>query len=471
MSGLVKLSALATVCLLLAGARCTFTNQEFTTITDIDSSRKISATRGNFDANLRTGDEFGSAVAEIGDLEGDGVTDLAVGAPLDHERGTGRGAVWILFMDSDGRVDMKTKIADRRGGFTGDLDNDDHFGSAVANLGDLNGDGFLDLAVGAPLDDDGNTDRGAVWILFLNADGTVRREQKISNRRGGFSGDLDDDDHFGNAVANIGDLNGDGITDIAVGAAQDDDGAHNAGAVWILFLNNDGTVQSSRKISDTRGGFEGDLDNNDHFGSALAGIGDLDKDGVNDIAVGADQDDDGGEDRGAVWILFMDRDGRVKSDRKISQNKGNFKGKLQDGDRFGSALADVGDLDLDGVIELAVGAEEDDSGNPGQGVLWLLFMDTRGEVVSESRISGNDIESGGGLSEGDQFGSAVGAIRDLDADGVPDIAVGARKDNDGGTDTGAVWILFMGRAERVSEFVEDLPPFLQLLLGRRGATN
>jgi len=470
MRGLLKLCGIVTGCLLLAGARCTST-QDFTIITDVSSTRKISATRGNFDGNLDAGDEFGSAVTEIGDLEGDGVTDLAVGAPLDNDRGPGRGAVWILFMDSDGRVDMKTRISDKRGGLVGDIDNNDRFGSAVAGIGDLDGDGFLDLAVGAPQDDDGDTDRGAVWILFLNADGTVRNERKISNRRGGFSGDLDDNDRFGGAVANIGDLDGDGVTDLAVGAIQDDDGANNAGAVWILFMRADGSVASNRKISDTRGGFEGDLDSDDHFGSAVAGIGDLDNDGIPDIAVGADQDDDGGPDRGAVWVLFMNRDGTVKSDRKISQNKGDFKGNLNDGDRFGSAVSALDDLDRDGVIELAVGAEEEDAGGPNRGAVWILFMDDSGDVISETRIASSEIKSDGGLSDDDQFGSAVTAVGDLDADGVPDIAVGARKDDDGGTDTGALWILFMGRTERTSEFVQDLPPFLQLFFGSPAGVN
>jgi len=374
-------------------------------------------------------------------------------------------------MDSDGRVDMKTRISDKRGGLVGDIDNNDRFGSAVAGIGDLDGDGFLDLAVGAPQDDDGDTDRGAVWILFLNADGTVRNERKISNRRGGFSGDLDDNDRFGGAVANIGDLDGDGVTDLAVGAIQDDDGANNAGAVWILFMRADGSVASNRKISDTRGGFEGDLDSDDHFGSAVAGIGDLDNDGIPDIAVGADQDDDGGPDRGAVWVLFMNRDGTVKSDRKISQNKGDFKGNLNDGDRFGSAVSALDDLDRDGVIELAVGAEEEDAGGPNRGAVWILFMDDNGDVISETRIASSEIKSDGGLSDDDQFGSAVTAVADLDADGVPDIAVGARKDDDGGTDTGALWILFMGRTERTSEFVQDLPPFLQLFFGSPAGVN
>ncbi len=199
------------------------------------------------------------------------------------------------------------KISDTQGGFPpGELDDEDLFGWSAAALSDLDGDGVVDLAVGAPLHDDGGTDRGAVWVLFLNTDGTVKSHQKISDTQGGFTGILDDDDWFGWSVASLGDLDGDGVTDLAVGAIYDDDGGIGRGAVWVLFLNTDGTVKSHQKISDTEGGFTGVLDDGDLFGSSMASLGDLDGDGVGDLAVGAIQDDDGGQDHGAAWVLFLD---------------------------------------------------------------------------------------------------------------------------------------------------------------------
>jgi len=411
--------------------------------TEVDSAQKISDTSGNFDGNLNITDQFGSAIANIGDLEVDGVTDLAVGAPFDDDNGLNRGAVWILFMDDDGRVDIQQKISDDAGGFGGELDNDDQFGSAVAALGDLNKDGFLDLAVGAPLDDDGGTDRGAVWILFLNGDGTVRLEQKISDDTGGFTGDLDGNDQFGRALASIGDLNNDGVRDLAVGVPNDDDSGTDRGAVWILFMNLDGTVNSAQKISSDEGNLDPNPDNGDHFGSSVAVIGDLNDDGVIDLAVGSTGDDDGGTDRGAVWILFLNSDGTVDSTERISQNRGAFDGQLSDRDQFGSAVANLGDINDDGINDLAVGAKQSDDGEADQGAIWILFMQSNGEVISSSFISDTEGKFGGRLNAGDQFGGAVASIGDLNDDGPGDIAVGASLDDSGGADKGAAWILFM----------------------------
>ncbi|MCH8881312.1 MAG: FG-GAP repeat protein, partial [Planctomycetes bacterium] len=113
-----------------------------------------------------------------------------------------------------------------------------------------------------------------VWTLSAVAPaqaqpGTVLSHQKISDTQGGFMGDLEDDDLFGFSLASLGDLDGDGVGDIAVGALRDDDGGPDRGAVWVLFLNTDGTVKSEQKISSTDGGFTGMLDAVDYFGSSV----------------------------------------------------------------------------------------------------------------------------------------------------------------------------------------------------------
>src|SRR6185503_12024498 len=140
------------------------------------------------------------------------------------------------------------------------------------------------------------------------------------------------------------------------GAVGDDDGGPDRGAVWTLSLDESGAVMSQSKISQSSGGFGGSLADGDGFGTSLAAVGDVDRDGESDLAVGAEGDDGGGLDTGAVWLLFRDSTGAVQGELEIGAASGGFPGALEAQDNFGSGLAPLGDLDKDGVLDLAVGA-------------------------------------------------------------------------------------------------------------------
>ena len=405
------------------------------------SHQKISSLEGGFSGPLSDLDFLGFSMSFLGDHDGDGVADLVSGAAGDGDGGSFRGAVWILFMQSDGTVRAHQKISDTQGNFLGTLRNGDQFGSSVAALGDLDGDGVGDLAVGTFADVDGGVGRGAVWILFLELDGTVKAHQKISSTEGGFAGALQDRDNFGTSVASLGDHDGDGVGDIAVGASGSDDEGEQSGAVWILYLNTDGTVKSHGHIPTT--GFQGQLTRGDGFGSSVAFLGDLDGDGIGDLAVGAEDDTNGGIPRGAVWILFLNVDGSVKGHQKVSAADGGFDGEVAIGDRFGSSLAALGDIEGDGVSDLAVGAHLGDNGGTARGAMWILFLRSDGTVKGYEEISNQRGGFEGQLDDADQFGLSVARLGDLDGDGRLDLAVGAPGDDDGGEARGAVWNLFL----------------------------
>lgn len=283
------------------------------------SFQKISDTEGGFEGTLGAASKFGQSVASLGDFDGDNITDLIVGShTLDSV-----GAVWLLFMNSNDTVKSFQKITSGEGGFrTGTLSSNCHFGSSVALLGDLNNDGVPDLAVGAQQDPgrrSGGDRVGAMWVLFMNADGTVKTDMMITSAGEEFSGSLGDRNYFGTSVAPLGDLNGDNRVDMAVGARGD-----GSGAVWILFMDSGGTVGSHQKIADGGAGFSGTLGSRDVFGSSLAALGDFNNDNVIDLVVGAAGNDDGGLDRGAVWLLFLNSDGTVDSNQKISYTVGGL---------------------------------------------------------------------------------------------------------------------------------------------------
>ncbi|MCP3935627.1 MAG: hypothetical protein GY708_09685, partial [Actinomycetia bacterium] len=407
----------------------------------VATEQKISDTAGGLTAILDDTDNFGASTASIGDLDDDGTVDIAIGASNDDDGGTDQGAVYVLFLNADGTVKAEQKISSTTGGLTGPLDNTDNFGASVAGVGDLDGDGIPDIAVGAPSDDDGGDGRGAVYVLFLNVDGTVKAEQKISSTTGGLTGPLDDNDDFGYSVAGIGDLDGDGIVDMAVGASADDDGGTNRGAVYVLLLNADGTVKAEQKASSTVGGLTGPLDDNDWFGISVGGVGDVDGDGIVDVAVGAHGDDDGGTARGAVYVLLLNADGTVKAEQKISSVTGGLTGPLDDSDFFGVSIAGIGDVDGDGIADITAGTHRDDDGGADRGAAYVLFLNADGTVKGERKISSTTGGLTGPLDNSDDCGRSVTGVGDLDGDGIVDMAVGAFADDDGGSGRGAVYVL------------------------------
>ena len=221
-----------------------------------------------------------------------------------------------------------------------DLSNNDLFGWSVANIGDLDGNGITDIVIGAIQDDAGGKNRGAVHIIFMEGDGSVKSTVEInSDTTNGPT--LTNDDRFGWSVANIGDLDGDGVDDIVAGATYDGTGGNKKGAVHIMFMESDGSVKSTAVINDsTENG--PDLTCGDQFGYSVEHLDDLDRDGVNDLAVGAINDDEGtGNNLGAVHIIFMNTDGSVDSIVEINSSTTNGP-SLAASDTFGTSIANIG---------------------------------------------------------------------------------------------------------------------------------
>lgn len=413
---------------------------------NVSSFQKINETNGNFSIALDNEDNFGISSDYIGDINGDGFEDLAVGAYTDDDGGLNRGALYILFLDGNNNVISETKISDTQGNFTGILDNDDRFGGAVSYLGDINNDGSTEIAVAADYDGDGGFWHGAVWILSLNTDGTVISHSKISDTQGGFNGFINGDAIFGTDIENIGDLNGDGIDDLAVGSRRDGDGGARRGAVWILFMNANLTVNAEQKISNTQGNFNGVLQFEDYFGGSIANLGDLNDDGITDIAVGTYRDDDGQQNAGSFYILFLNANGTVSSHQKVSNTVGGLTSSISSDALFGESIDGVVDIDNDGKIEIVVGAMKQI--NPTlsvpTGAFFIIELNNDGTVSENHLYTHNENCFPGQLTNDDLFGGSVSMSKTGTT--LNSIAVGAYRDSENGYRRGAMWILELGAA-------------------------
>jgi len=265
-----------------------------------------------FTDTLVDGNFFGYGVAGIGDYDGDNVPDIAVSAPNASNR-----AIYVLHLRRDGTVKSMTKTSGINA-------------QGLSAMGDLNGDGRIDLVAAEPNAAGG----GAIRILFFNSSSELNTDETvtISSTEGGFGDGLSPGDQFGGREsAPLGDIDNDGTIEIAVGAFQSDGGT---GAIWILSLDPlNFNVLSKRKIAPGLAGFTESVSTDENpngtsggqFGHAMAALGDLNGDGVTDLVTGANQNNEG-----FGYILYLNADKTVKTFTRINNEEGGFDLTLED---------------------------------------------------------------------------------------------------------------------------------------------
>ncbi|MEM7202513.1 MAG: hypothetical protein AAF628_19735 [Planctomycetota bacterium] len=346
-----------------------------------------------------TNAQFGFSAANAGDIDNDGVDDYIVGALLDSAFGMSRNGSAFVFSGVDDTIRWVF-----RGAASGDA-----LGFSVGAAGDVDGDNFDDLIVGAVKDGVVATAAGAVRVISGQTGNdiyTVRGE--LAN------------DEAGSSVIGLGDVNGDTVPDFGFGAIRGD-----ANGNVRVISGADGTTELYRSVGDNV---------NDWFGFSLANIGDVNGDTVNDFAVGAPQFRPTPSGRGYVSV----RNGvdgtelyRVTGDSVA--------------DAMGRAVAGIGDINGDTVPDFAAGAHHGDiNGNDS------------GYMRAYSGVDGSQLFQVAGAAGGDELGRSIAGIGDATGDGVPDILVGAPLTDSGG-------LLRSGAAFLISG--ADGPPAVQGFAG------
>ena len=337
--------------------------------------------------------------------------------------------------DCDGVVDegfavfgAASKVQDS-GGRSGD-----RFGGALAVVGDVNGDGVPELVAGSPHADVQGGDSGAVALL----DGATRAVLCHGQIPGGVAYD-----NLGSGVAGLGDVNGDGVPDFAAGAPGHDLKATAAGAVVVYSGAVTGaTCSVLAKLTDPDGMA------NDRLGEGVAGPGDVTGDGVPDLAAGAPTDDTarGGSDAGSVVIFDLakalaDSAAADRAWKKVEDPAGEPSGQ------FGAVLEALGDVDLDGRPDLAVGVSRDDSQGGVDAGSVVVVSGRTGQVLRKLADPAGSTYT--------YLGTSVARVPDLTGDGVAEVAAGAPNDDRGGVaDCGGV-VVFNARTGAVVLKLQD----------------
>ncbi|MEM7350812.1 MAG: hypothetical protein AAF657_08400 [Acidobacteriota bacterium] len=416
-------------------------------------------------------DRLGWAVA-TGDFDNNGATDLAIGMPREDVTIGGKvlvdaGIVEISYGEpGDGLGvldDRPTLFYQGFEGLVGTAETGDQFGFALAT-GDFNGDGFEDLAVGAPFEDLENNaveDAGAVQVLYGSSEGLKAQWNHIWTQNSGLQGRAEARDQFGFSLA-AGYFDGDPYADLAIGVPREDVQANtvtDAGAVQVLYGSNDRLVATDNQLFEQgKDGLRGQAEDYDLFGWSLVAAN-FDRKGrgaFDDLVIGIPYENIGDEakDAGAVQVLYGGSQGLNGNRPRLqifAQDNSNIVGTAESGDWFGYSLA-AADFDGDGHADLAVGIpledlESAEGGTIRDGGAVQIFY---GKTGGLSTI-GNYVLSQRGTIEGeaetnDEFGRSLAAGY-FNGDEYADLAVGVPLEDHGTIeDAGAVNILYGGDA-------------------------
>lgn len=429
-----------------------------------------------------TGDGAGSGVSSAGDVNGDGFDDLIVGAPFGADGGTNAGEAYVVFgsgsgfgADVGGRqvIDLTTLSAAQGFIIQGD-DGADNAGSSVSAAGDVNGDGFDDLIIGAQGAATAGYNAGEAYVVFGSGSGfgsDVGGRQVIDlttlSAAQGFVIQGDSlGDRAGISVSTAGDVNGDGLADLIVGAHFGDDGGSEAGEAYVVFgsASGFGTDVGGRQVIDlttlsAAQGFiiQGDTAG-DFAGFSVCDAGDVNGDGFDDIIVGALYGDDGGPSSGEAYVVFGSGSGfgtsvggrQVIDLTTLSAAQGFIIQGDAAGDKTGNSVSAAGDVNGDGFDDLLVGAYFGDDSDSG--LVYVVFGTDGGfgtdiggrQVIDVSVLTAGEGVEIAGAAANDRVGMSVSSAGDVDNDGFADLIVGSINNSDGGTGAGAAYVIFGG---------------------------
>jgi hypothetical protein len=418
-------------------------------------------------------DDAGRSVAFLGDVDGDGFDDWAVGVPKSDRSASDGGALFVYGGDSAGEQEAADAVARIYGSAT-----NDYLGWAVADAGDVDGDGLGDVLVGAYNASLTGASAGAVYLFAGGLSGDVGPAAARLTLLGGAAVDF-----AGYAIDAGGDLTGDGTSDVLVGAPYEDTRGDRAGAAYVVS----GALTGTMSLTSATAVRYGELAL-DRAGTALAIPGDLDGDGFADLMVGAWGDSTVGARAGAVYVEY----GPITGAAALSTADAKWLG-ARTGNRAGLAVSAAGDVDGDGLDDALVGAPYAQAaylvgastGTASLSTATAIFQqETAGSRLGTSVSGGGDVDGDGfadvvlgaplssgshasagtafvvrgpvsgtvlladsdgllrGVSSQDFAGTAVSDRGDVDGDGFAAVLGGAVGDDDGGAAAGSAWLFF-----------------------------
>jgi Ca2+-binding RTX toxin-like protein len=397
-------------------------------------------------------DAAGFSVSGAGDINKDGFDDFIVGSLSGDGSVKDSGAAYVVFGHS-GAFDTNIDLSKLNGsdGFKlsgGGLN--DFAGSTVHSAGDLNGDGYDDLVVGADASDRNGQNSGTAYVVFGHGGNfTPNVALDALNGANGFAiAGWQSFDHNGWSVSSAGDVNGDGVDDLLVGAVAAGTNSVYTGEAYVLF-GHSGSFISTIGVHELNGtnGFviKGEA-NDDAAGFSVSSAGDINGDGFADFIVGAPYGDAAGSNSGTAYVVFG-HGGSFPSTLSLSSLNGSNGFRidgLQSPDYAGFSVSSAGDLNGDGLGDLIIGAPN--AGSKYEGAAYVLYGRSTGfgAAVDVSKLGVQEGFWIFGDNPSDAAGISVSSAGDVDGDGRDDLLVGAAFADPHGKSSGAVELILSG---------------------------
>ncbi|TXH30602.1 MAG: hypothetical protein E6Q91_04800 [Actinobacteria bacterium] len=370
-------------------------------------------------------DYSGSSVAGAGDVNGDGQTDMIIGSPgFGDATRANVGAAYVLFgSETPSSVDL---LDPGKAGFriVGNAAYD-WTGWSVASAGDVNGDGYDDVVLGAPfVDGSSEGDVGAAYVVFGSAEPTDVDLASITVegiRIDGIAGY----DWTGNSVAGAGDINADGYSDVIVGAPYADaPGRDDAGVSFVIFGSDKPSDVDLAALTTEGVRIDGAAEF-DLSGTSVAGAGDVNADGYPDVLIGAYKADVvGGWDGGATFVVFGSEKPADLDLASLSGRGFRIDGVAQN-DQSGWAVAGAGDVNHDSYADILIGAPKADSNDrTNSGSSYIVFGSEEPDHVDLAALGERGFRIDGAAA-GDTTGRSVSGIGDINSDTLRDVIVGS----------------------------------------------
>jgi hypothetical protein len=397
-------------------------------------------------------DFSGRAVSAAGDVNGDGIDDLIIGAPGAGPNGSSTGSSYVVFGRSTGfAAAINPSALDGSNGFRLDgVERFDRSGCAVSAAGDINGDGLDDLVIGAYGADPNGARSGSSYVVFGRSTGFAAAIG-LSTLDGSNGFRLDGvaaDDRSGFAVSAAGDVNGDGLDDLIIGAYGAAPNGSYSGSSYVVFGRSAGFA-AANALSTLEGsnGFRLDgVGERDLSGRAVSAAGDVNGDGLDDLIIGASRADPNGSDSGSSYVVFGRSTGFAAAINLSTLDGSN--GFRLDGvaafDSSGRAVSAAGDVNGDGLDDLIVGASGADPNGSDSGSSYVVFGRSTGfaAVINLSTLDGSNGFRLDGVAAFDFSGGAVSAAGDVNGDGLDDLIIGASWADPNGSNSGSSYVVF-----------------------------